>query len=170
RHTRAKRDWRSDVCSSDLAASTRHLEAAEQLETIAQSEAASSKKVDPEDTDLSNHEDETEEDETEDTDLNTREDETEKEVNENESEEAPNYTANGPSVDLPRVTPESYYNIRFGDSERIYATDPEGSAANNVIEDFGLPPDAHHVAIVGPDGQEQKFTFYATEMQADNTK
>ena len=152
------------------AASTRHLEAAEQLETIAQSEAASSKKVDPEDTDLSNHEDETEEDETEDTDLNTREDETEKEVNENESEEAPNFTANGPSLDFRGVTPESDYTIRVGDSERIYTTDPEGSAAINVIEDFGLPSGAHQVAIVGPDGQEQEITFYATEMQADNTK
>src|SRR5699024_10969729 len=56
-------------------ASARHLETAEQSETSAQPEAASSEKENPEDTDL-----------------NTREDNAEEEVNEDESEEAPNFT------------------------------------------------------------------------------
>src|SRR5699024_3837836 len=119
---------------------------------------------------LRNIEDENEEKETEDKNQNTKEDETEKEVNENESEEDPNFTANGPSLDFRGVTPESCYTIRVGDSERIYTTDPEGSAAINVIEDFGLHSGAHKAAIVGPDGQEQEITFYATEMRADITK
>ena len=151
------------------AESSHHLEAAEQLATSVQSEAASSEKEAPEDTDLTNHEDEAEEDEAEDADLNTREDSAEEEVDEDESEKAPNFTANGPSLDFRGVMPEADYTIRVGNSEKIYTTDTEGSAAINVIEDFDLPPGAHQVAIVGPDGQEQEITFYATEMQADNT-
>lgn len=89
---------------------------------------------------------------------------------EEESGDTPGFAPNGPSLDVRDVAPETDYTIRVGDNERTYTTGPEGSAAINVIEDFELPPGAHKIAIIGPDGQEQEITFYATEMQADNTK
>src|SRR5699024_4350431 len=115
-------------------------------------------------------EDKTEEDHSEGGGLDEDEDEAAEDDAEEEPDTPPNFTPNGPSLDVRDVAPETDYTIRVGDNERTYTTDSHGSAGINIVDDFELPPGSHQVTITGPDGHKQEVTFYATGMQVENTR
>src|SRR5699024_10371520 len=115
-------------------------------------------------------EDKTEEDHSEGGGLDEDEDEAAEDDAEEEPDTPPNFTPNGPSLDVRDVAPETDSTIRVGDNERTYTTDSHGSAGINIVDDFELPPGSHQVTITGPDGHKQEVTFYATGMQVANTR